>query len=100
MKKLGLRTVQDRVIIKPDEPEKMTRSGLHLPNGQEKQNIIPGKVVAVGPGLVKDDGELVPLQVKVGDRVRINSYGCQGFKWDGQVYLVCRESEVVATEVV
>ena len=91
----SLKPLADRVLVKPDEAEQKTASGLYIAsNAQEKPQ--RGTIVAVGTGKVNDKGERIPLDVKVGDRVLFGKYAGQTVKVDGEELLVMREEDIMA----
>ena len=92
---MKLRPLADRVIVKRLENETKTASGIYIPdNAAEKPD--QGEVLAVGPGRTSEEGKLVPLTVKVGDRVLFGRYGGQPVKVDGEELLVMREEDLFA----
>jgi chaperonin GroES len=90
-----IRPVGDRVVVKPAAKEEVTRSGIVIPD-TAKEKPQEGEVIAVGSGKLLDNGDRVPLELKVGDRVLYAKYGGTEFKLDGEEYLVLRESDVLA----
>ena len=92
---MKLRPLADRVIVKRLENETKTASGIYTPdNAAEKPD--QGEVLAVGPGRTSEEGKLVPLTVKVGDRVLCGRYGGQPVKVDGEELLVMKEEDLFA----
>lgn len=92
---MGLRPLNDRVIVKRLEQETKTASGIVLPEGAaEKPD--QGEVTAVGNGKILDDGKVRPLDVKVGDTVLFGKYSGQTVKIDGKELLVMREEDIMA----
>ena len=92
---MKLRPLHDRVIVKRLENETKTASGIVIPdNAAEKPD--QGEVLAVGPGRTSEEGKLVPLTVKVGDRVLFGRYGGQPVKVDGEELLVMKEEDLFA----
>ena len=90
---MKLRPLADRVIVKRLENETKTASGIYIPdNAAEKPD--QGEVLAVGPGRTSEEGKLVPLTVKVGDRVLFGRYGGQPVKVDGEELLVMKEEDL------
>lgn len=85
----------DRVVVKAIEQEEMTRGGIVLPD-TAKEKPQEGEVLAVGSGRLLDNGERVPLEVKVGDRVVYSKYGGTEIKLDGEEYIILRESDILA----
>ena len=95
MTKLNLRPLGERVIVKAVEQEEKTASGICLPDtAKEKPN--QGQVLAVGPGRIADDGKVVPMNVKEGDKVLYGKYSGQEVKLDGVEYLIIKESDIYA----
>ncbi|HSI65966.1 MAG TPA: co-chaperone GroES [Planococcus sp. (in: firmicutes)] len=90
-----LRPLGDRVVIKLIEAEEKTSSGIVLPgSAQEKPQ--EGKVVAVGNGVVGDNGQRTELDVKQGDRIIFSKYAGTELKYEGNEYLILRESDILA----
>jgi chaperonin GroES len=87
----------DRVVVKPidSKEEKVSAMGIIIPDTGTKEKPAKGKVVAVGPGRY-DDGELVPMSVKVGQTVLFSKYGYDEVKVEGEEYFVLSESQVLA----
>lgn len=89
-----LKPLQDRVVIKMLEGEETTKSGIILSaSSKEKPQI--AEVIAVGPGL-KKDGELIPLEVKKGDKVVVSKYSGTEVKYEGEDLIIVRESDILA----
>jgi len=96
MADMKLRPLGDRVVIEPLEEDQTTASGIVLPE-TAKEKPQRGKVVAVGPGARDKDGNLVPLDVKVGDTVLFAKYAGTEFKIDTtRTLLVMRENDLLA----
>ena len=92
---MNLRPLADRVIVKRIESETKTASGIVIPdNAAEKPD--QGEVLAVGPGKRNDKGELLALNVKVGDRVLFGKYSGQTVKVNGTELLVMKEDDLFA----
>lgn len=85
----------DRVLVKALETGEVKRGGIILPD-TAKEKPQEGKVVAAGPGRRAEDGRLVPLDLKVGDKIIYARYGGSEIKEDGQDLLLMRESDVLA----
>lgn len=91
---MNLKPIFDRVIIKPDEKENITRSGIVLPStSQERPQT--GIVVAIGEG-IDFDGNEIKMRVKVKDNVLFNRYAGNEIKIDGITYLVLRQIDIIA----
>ena len=89
-----LRPLEDRVIIKMMEKEETTKSGIILAgNAQEKSQV--ATVLEVGPG-VEEDGKRKEMYVKKGDKVIINSYAGTNVKYEGDDYIIVKQSEILA----
>lgn len=93
-----IQPLSDRVVVLPEsgKEEKVSASGIIIPETVDKEKPAKGKVVAVGPGRVGDDNELVPMQVKVGQTVLFSKYGYDEVKIDGTNYYILSESQVLA----
>lgn len=91
---MQIRPLHDRVIVKRVETERTTASGIVLPgNAAEKPD--QGEVLAVGPGRRDEAGKLIPMDVKVGDKVLFGKYSGQAVKVEGVEYLVMREEDIM-----
>jgi len=92
---MKLRPLHDRVIIKRLEEERKTASGIVIPDtAAEKPD--QGKVLAVGPGKKNEDGKIVPVDVKVGDKVLFGKYSGTTVRVEGDEILVMREEDIMA----
>ncbi|AWD32247.1 10 kDa chaperonin 3 [Candidatus Kinetoplastibacterium sorsogonicusi] len=92
---MALRPLHDRVIVKRLDNERKTASGIVIPDSAaEKPD--QGEVLSVGPGKKTDDGKLLPMDLKVGDKVLFGKYSGQAVKVDGEELLVIREDEIFA----
>lgn len=92
---MKIKPLADRVVVKPSEPEEKTSGGIILPD-TAKERPQQGKVVAVGPGRVTDNGTKVPMEVKVGDTVLYGKYAGTEVLIDGEEHLIMRESDILA----
>jgi len=90
-----LKPIGDRVVVRPKTAEEMTKSGIILPD-TAKERPQEGEVMAVGTGRVLEDGRVVPLEVKVGDRVLFSKYGGTEFKLGNEEYIILREDDILA----
>jgi chaperonin GroES len=90
----SLQPLEDRVVVKPGEAEERTASGLVIPD-TAKEKPQQGEVIAVGPGRF-EDGQRVPLDVKVGDKVVYSKYGGTEFNLDGEDYLILSARDLLA----
>jgi chaperonin GroES len=89
-----VRPLEDRILIKPIEPETKTSSGLFLPE-TAKERPMQGTVVAVGPGLLLDNGERSPINVKKGDTVVYGKYAGTEIEIKNNKHVIMRESELL-----
>ena len=90
-----LKPLADRLVIKPDEQEEMTASGLVLPE-TAKEKPQQGTVLAAGPGRRDDDGNRIELAVAIDDTVLYAKYAGTEIKIDGDKLLILKESDVLA----
>lgn len=92
---ISLTPLEDKIIVKQAEAETQTASGLYIPdNAKEKPQ--QGEVLAIGPGRRDDDGERVPMDVKVGDKVLYSKYGGTEVHYQGEDYLIVSARDVLA----
>jgi chaperonin GroES len=91
-----LRPLADRVIVESVEEDAVTKAGIVLPDTAEKEKPEKGKVVAVGPGKMLDNGSRAMMSVKVGDVIIFKKYGPDEVKVDGKEILVLEESDIIA----
>jgi chaperonin GroES len=91
---MNLRPLYDRIVVKRIDEKETTRNGIVIPDSaQEKPQ--EGEVLAVGRGKRLEDGSLVALDVKVGDRVLFGKYSGSENKLDGMEYIIMREDDVL-----
>ena len=92
---MNIRPMQDRIIVERIEEETKTAGGIIIPDTVSKEKPQEGKVVAAGKGKMTPEGKLLPLDVKVGDRVLFGKYAGSEIKVDGQEYLIMREDDIL-----
>jgi len=85
----------DRVLVKPLDAEEKTKGGIILPD-TAKEKPQEGKVVSVGKGKLSDEGKLVALEVKTGDKVLYGKYSGTEIKLNGEDHLIVREEDILA----
>ncbi|HEV2199225.1 MAG TPA: co-chaperone GroES [Bryobacteraceae bacterium] len=92
---MKIRPLYDRIVVKriEDDTEK-TAGGLFIPDSA-KEKPQQGEVMAVGQGKRNEEGKLIPLDVKVGDRILFGKYSGSDIKMDGEEYMIMREDEVL-----
>ncbi len=89
-----IKPLEDRVLLKMKDAEETTKSGIILSSGsQEKPQI--SEVFAVGPGRI-EDGKKIEMNIKVGDKVITSKYSGTEIKYEGQEYIIVKESDVLA----
>jgi chaperonin GroES len=98
MAKLKIRPLDDRVVVEPMEAEEMTAGGIVLPD-TAKEKPQRGKVVAVGPGKLLDNGQRAEMSVAVGDEVIYGKYGGTDIEVNGEEVKILRESDILAKVV-
>ena len=91
---MKIRPLQDRVIVKRVNEEDKTKGGIIIPD-TAKEKPQEGKVIAVGKGKTNDDGKLIPLDVKVGDRILFGKYSGSEIKIDDEEHLIMREDDIL-----
>ena len=91
---MSVKPLEDRVLIKPSDPETKTDSGIYLPESA-KEKPIQGKVVALGPGKLLDSGERVKPSVKKGDTVVFGKYAGTEIEIKNVKHMIMRESELL-----
>ena len=90
---MNIRPLQDRVVVRRKEEETKSAGGIVLP-GSAAEKPSRGEVLAVGPGKKKEDGSLMPVDMKVGDNILFGQYYGSTVKVDGEELLIMNESEV------
>ncbi len=91
---MKFRPLHDRVLVKRIEQEEKTAGGIIIPD-TAKEKPMEGKVIAVGSGNRNEDGKLVPLDVKAGDRILFGKWSGNEVKIDGDELLIMKESDVL-----
>ena len=91
---MKIRPLQDRVILKRIAEEEKTSGGIIIPD-TAKEKPQEGKVIAVGKGKFNDDGVIIPLDVKVNDRVLFGKYSGSEINVDGEEHLIMREEDIL-----
>jgi len=93
-KGMKIRPLQDRVIVQRIEEEEKTKGGIIIPD-TAKEKPQEGKVVSVGKGKVGEDGKVIPLDVKAGDKILFGKYSGTEVKLSGEEYLIMREDDIL-----
>ena len=92
---MKIRPLHDRVIVKREEEERKSSGGIVIPDTATEKPMF-GKIVAVGKGKILENGEIRPLDLKVGDRILFGKYSGTEVKMDGDELVVMREEDVMA----
>lgn len=91
---MHFRPLHDRVVVRRLDAEEKTAGGIIIPD-TAKEKPQEGEIVAAGPGARNEKGELVPLDVKAGDRVLFGKWSCTEVKIDGEELLIMKESDIL-----
>jgi chaperonin GroES len=99
-KKLSLKPLGDRVVVRPSEKEgeKKLASGIIIPEAANKEKLLKGEVITVGPGRRNDSGERIPIEVKIGDMVYFKKPWDEPIKINDIEYYVMSESDIILIE--
>lgn len=92
---VNIKPLEDRIVVQPIDAEQTTASGLVIPD-TAKEKPQEGEVVATGPGRIDDNGNRVPLDVSVGDKVIYSKYGGTEVKYAGEEFLILSARDVLA----
>ena len=92
---MKIRPLHDRVIVKREEEERKSPGGIVIPDTATEKPIF-GKVVAVGKGKILENGEIRPLDVKVGDKILFGKYSGNDIKIDDEEFMIMKEDEILA----
>jgi len=93
---MTIQPLGDHILIEPISSEEKTKTGIVLPDTAEKEKPEQGKVIAVGPGRLLENGKRKKIEVKKGDRVLFTKYGPNEVKIDDKEYLIAREEDILA----
>ncbi len=93
-KKMKIRPLQDRILVKRLNEEEKTKGGIIIPD-TAKEKPQEGRVVAIGKGKVLDDGKVVPLEIKVGEKILFSKYSGTEVKIEGEEHLIVKEEDVL-----
>ncbi|MBL0058940.1 MAG: co-chaperone GroES [Elusimicrobia bacterium] len=92
--KVKIRPLGDRVVVKPLDKEKQERGGLIIPD-TAKEKPQEGEIISAGRGKTSDEGKLIPMDVKPGDRVLYGKYSGTEIKIDGEDYLIMHQEDIL-----
>jgi chaperonin GroES len=93
---MNIKPLSDHILIEPVVQNEKTKTGIFLPDTASKEKSEEGKVVATGPGRKTDDGKVIELSVKVGDKVIFSKYGPNEIKVGDKEYLIAKEDDILA----
>ena len=93
---MTIKPLGDHILIEPVKEEEKTKTGIFLPDTASKEKSEEGKVIAVGPGRKTEDGKVIPVSVKPGDKVLFTKYGPNEIKVDNKEYLIASEGDILA----
>ncbi len=93
---MSIQPLEDRIVVRPAEAEEKTASGLVIPDSA-KEKPQQGEVIAVGPGRRSDTGDLIPLDIAVGDTVVYSKYGGTEITIEGEDVLILSGRDILAT---
>ncbi len=91
---MNIKPLDDRILVKPEEAEAKTASGIFLPEGAKEKPMM-GKIVATGPGKLTDDGKRAAPSIKKGDTVVYGKYAGTEIELDGRKHLIMKEGELL-----
>ena len=97
--KINIRPLGDRVLVRPFSQEELSKkspSGIIIPETVDKEKPEQGKVIAVGQGRINENGDTVPISVKVGDRVVFSKYGYDEVTIKEEEYYILKEENILA----
>ena len=92
---MALKPLGDRVLVKPLEPKEVKKGGIIIPD-TAKEKPQEGKVIEVGKGKMLEDGKVIPLEVKKGDKILYSKYGGTEVKLAGEEYLILKDEDILA----
>lgn len=93
---IPLKPLRDHIVVRALGREEVTAAGILLPDTASKEKPQEGEVIACGPGKTSDDGKLLPLTVKVGQKILFSKYSPTEVEVQGSEYLILREDDVLA----
>ena len=104
---MNIKPLGDHILIEPVKEDEKTKGGIFLPDTASKEKSEEGKVIATGPGKMTDDGKIIPMSVKPGDKVLFippetgsrfggTKYGPNEIKVEGKEYLIASEADILA----
>lgn len=95
---MKVQPLADRVVLRPVEETESKKGGIIIPD-TAKEKPVQGEIIEVGPGKITDDGKQIAMQVKKGDKVLYGKYSGTEVSFDGEEYLIMRESDIFAVVI-
>lgn len=95
-RKMNIKPLSDYILIEPIKEEEKTKSGILLPETADKERPEQGKIIAIGPGKRNDSGNIIPMDIKVGQKVLFTKYGPNEIKVDEKEYLIAKQEDILA----
>jgi len=93
---MNIKPLSDHILIEPITVEEKTKSGILLPDTAEKERPEQGRVIAVGPGRKTSAGKIIPMEIKIGDKVLFTKYGPNEIKIENKEYLIAKQEDILA----
>ena len=93
---MNIKPLADYILIEPIKEEEKTSSGILLPETADKERPEQGKVIAVGPGKRDKSGKIIPVDIKVGQKILFTKYGPNEIKVDDKEYLIAKQEDILA----
>jgi len=93
---MQIKPISDHVLIEPIKGEEKSKGGILLPRTAEKERPEQGKIIAIGPGRKNKMGNIIPMEVKPGDKVLFTKYGPNEIKVEDKEYLIAKEEDILA----
>lgn len=93
---MNIKPLSDYILIKPIKEQEKTKSGILLPETADKERPEQGEVIAVGPGKRNPDGRIIPMDIKVGQKVLFTKYGPNEIKVNDKEYLIAKQEDILA----
>ena len=93
---MNIKPLGDHILIEPVKEDIKSKAGIFLPETASKEKSEEGKVIAVGPGKKTDEGKILMMSIKPGDKVLFQKYSPSEIKIDGKDYLIVSESDILA----
>lgn len=93
---MNIKPLSDHILIEPIKANEKTEGGIFLPDTVDKEKSEQGMVIAVGDGKKTEDGKIVPISVRAGQKVLFSKYGPSEIKVEGKEYLIAKEDDILA----